>query len=420
VRLTHQYRIKPSPEQEALMLHWLELLRQHWNYALGQRLDYLRRTRSPIDRCSLRSCPIGEIPERPNYYTQARDLKQTKALFPEYKDIYLEVQQQNLIRLDKAWDRWTKPDATGKRAGRPQFKKTDELRSFTFPRVNCPKAGVHLLGEVIKFSKIGVMPVILHRPIPEGFVIKTATVVHKVDGWFVSLSLEDTSIPAPMPCEEVKTAVGVDVGLKEFLTTSEGDAVAIQHIYRKAQKRLARQQRKLARQQKGSKNAVKQKKRVALVHQRIQRQRENFHYNTAHDLCSKYDLIAVEDLNIKGLARTRLAKSILDAAWGAFLQKLEAVAVKRGKLVIKVNPWGTSQDCSGCGTKVPKTLSIRTHECPKCGLELDRDVNAARNILERALCTVGLTVSACGGLGVAQPMKQEVSLVIGRSPRQTR
>ena len=115
----------------------------------------------------------------------------------------------------------------------------------------------------------------------------------------------------------------------------------------------------------------------------------------------------MEDLNIRGLARTTLSKSILDAAWGQFISILEAVAVKRGVHVVKVSPYGTSQDCSGCGAKVPKTLSIRLHECHKCGLAMDRDENAALNILYRALSEVGRILPACGGLEDTQPVKQE-------------
>jgi putative transposase len=119
--LTYCYQITPSLEQEVLMNHTLELLRRHWNYSLGQRLDYLRRTRSQIDRCSILSEPIGDIPERVNYYTQQSDLKQTKVLFPEYRQIWAESQQVNLQRLNKAWERWLIPDASGKRGGRPRY-----------------------------------------------------------------------------------------------------------------------------------------------------------------------------------------------------------------------------------------------------------------------------------------------------------
>jgi putative transposase len=328
-------------------------------------------------------------------------------LFPDYKNIWSESQQVNLQRLNKAWERWLFPDKSGKRGGRPKFKKAGELRSFVYPRVNCPKAGAHLNNGVLKLSKIGEMPVIKHRPIPDGFTLKTCTIVHKADGWYCSVSIQDETVPEPMPLDEVKSAVGIDVGLKEFLTTSEGETVPIQQTYRKTQSHLARQQRKLARKEKESNRSNRQKNKIARIHQRIGRIRENFHYNTAHNLVKKYDLIAVEDLNIKGLARTRLSKSILDAAWGRFITILDAVAVKCGVRVVKVSPHGTSQNCSSCGVKVPKTLSIRLHECHKCGLEMDRDENAARNILDRALNEVGLILSARGGLGDTQPVKRE-------------
>ncbi|WP_365674504.1 hypothetical protein [Okeania sp. SIO3I5] len=128
------------------------------------------------------SCPIGEIPGKPGYYFQQSALKQTKILFPEYKDIYSEVQQINLQRLDKAWKRWLVPDQTGKRFGRPRFKKPGKLRSFCFSRVNHPKAVVKFNGKQIIISRFGAIPVIVHRPIPEGFNIKTATITKKADG----------------------------------------------------------------------------------------------------------------------------------------------------------------------------------------------------------------------------------------------
>ncbi len=124
-------------------------------------------------------------------------------------------------------------------------------------------------------------------------------------------------------------------------------------------------------------------------------------------------MIAVENLNIRGLAKnTKLSKSIYDVAWGNFIEKLNAVAVKRGVHVVKVNPHNTSQNCSNCGQKVPKTLSVRTHSCQKCGTVLDRDENAAKNILNKALNEVGIILSACGGLDIGQPAKQETSLFV--------
>ncbi len=327
--LTYQYRLQPTHLQAATLSQVGELLRRHWNYALGERLDYLRCTRSSIDRCSLISEQIGEIPNKVDYYSQSANLKETKSLFPEYKNIYADCQQQNLMRLDKAWKRWLIPDAKGKRGGKPRFKKQGDICSITFPRVNCSKAGANLFGNNLKLSKIGEIPVVLHRPIPEGSVIKQATIISKADGWYVSLSLFDSTVPVCLPVDEIKSAVGIDVGLEKFLTTSDAEVIAVPQFYRKAQAVLARKQRKLARQQKGSNNYHKQANKVARLHLHIARQRKDFYYSVAHYLCANYDLIGFEKLNIKGLARTRLAKSILDVAWRTFLNILQTGRVSR-------------------------------------------------------------------------------------------
>lgn len=431
--MTYQYRLNPTPEQASTMEVWGELLRRHWNYALGQRLDWLRRTRCQIDRCSIVSEPIADIPEKVDYYTQASELRQTKELFPEYKSIYADCQQQNLMRLDKAWKKWLIPDKTGKRGGRPRFKKRGHICSFTFPRVNCPKAGANLTGNILKLSKIGEIEVILHRPIPDseavatigasGFVTKQATLVKKADGWYVSLSLEDNTVPFPLPVDvseagrsPVKSAVGIDVGLEKFLATSDGQAVEIPQFYRKSQRRLARQQKQLARRSKGSKNYQRQAWEVACLHLHVARQRKEFHYQVAHWLCDQYDLIAFENLNIKGLARTRLGLSILDAAWGSFLNILQAVAVKCGKWAIGGDPRGTSIECSDCGQRVEKTLKDRVHSCPHCGLVIDRDWNSGINILNRVKRTLGLAFAGCGGYSVASPVNQQLSIAKLGSP----
>jgi putative transposase len=414
--ITYQYKLNPTAEQATTMEVWGELLRRHWNYALGQRLDWLHRTRIPFDRCSLVSEPIGEIPEKVDYYAQASALKQTKELFPDYKDIYADCQQQNLMRLDKAWKRWLIPDKTGKKGGRPRFKKRRDICSFTFPRVNCPKAGAHLNSNVLKLSKIGEISVILHRPIPDGFDVKQATILRKADGWYVSLSLEDNTVPEPVTIDKIKSVTAIDVGLEKFLTTAQGQAVSVPRFYRKAQNKLARAQRKLARQETGSKNHEKQKNRIALLHLKVARCRKEFHYSVAHWLCQTYDLISFENLNIKGLARTRLAKSILDCAWSAFLQILQAVAVKRGKQAVEVSARGSSIECSGCGTRVEKTLKDRIHKCLSCQISIDRDWNSSLVLLQRGLRTVGLPFSGCGGLGDTHPWRQQFSIVKLEAP----
>jgi putative transposase len=276
--------------------------------------------------------------------------------------------------------------------------------------VNCPKAGAHLTGNILKLSKIGEIEVVLHRPIPDGFTIKQATLVKKADGWYSSFSLEDDTVPNSLPVDKIKSAVGIDVGLYKFLATSDGQAVEIPQFYRKSQQRLARQQRQLARMKKGSKNYQRQANKVACIHLHVARERKEFHYQVAHWLCNQYDLIAFENLNIIGLARTRLAKSILDAAWGSFLNILTTVAVKRGKWAIGDDPRGTSIECSGCGGRAEKTLKDRVHDCPHCGLIIDRDWNSGINILNRVKRTLGLAFAGCGGYEDTRPVNQQFSI----------
>jgi putative transposase len=360
--------------------------------------------------------PIGEILGRVDYYTQQAALKETKQLFPEYKDIWAESQQVNLQRLKKAWERWMIPDKLGKRGGRPRFKKVGELRSFVYPRVNDKRAGAHIKDGILKLSKIGEMPVVMHRPLPDGFALKTCTIVRKADGWYCCISMQDDNVPSSLPTTEIKSATAVDVGCEKFLTTAQGQAVQVPQFYRKAQSTLARAQRKLARSEKGSKNWAEQKNRIALLHLKVARCRKEFHYHVAHWLCKTYDLISFESLNIKGLARTRLAKSILDCAWGAFLQILQAVAVKCGKQTVEVSAHGSSIECSSCGTRVEKKLKDRVHNCPSCLLSIDRDWNSARVLLERGYRTVGLPFSGCGGSEVAHPVRQQFLVVKLEAP----
>ncbi|WP_287522429.1 transposase [Okeania sp. SIO2C2] len=231
----------------------------------------------------------------------------------------------------------------------------------------------------------------------------------EADGYYVSFSLEDNpplTLPGRgtegvglIPTDNIQTAIGIDVGLKKILTTNTGETISVPNLYRKVQSNLGRKQRKVPRKQNGSNNWKKAQNRIARLYQKIARQREDFHYKTAHKLVKQYDLIAVEDLKIKGLAKnTKLSKSIYDVAWRTFIEKLNAVAVKRGVHIVKVSPHNTSINCSNCGQKVPLTLSVRTHSCHKCGTVLDRDENAAINILDKALSEVGIILPACGGV----------------------
>lgn len=361
---------------------WLELLRRQYNYRLAERFRWWEENRCDIDRCSLEVCSIAPLKEKPSYRSQQNDLPNSKALFPEYKDVYSQTLQDCVRRVEKAYDRWVKGDSSGKRSGRPRFKGKGRYRLFTYPQM---KQGC-VEGKFINLPKIGKVKLILHRPLPDGFKVKTATVSKQADGWYVNLSLEDATVPTISSHIDLDKVVGIDVGLKDFLVTSEGETVPIPQFARKSEQRRKVLNKALSRKkQKGSKRRTKAIKRLSKHYQKVARQRKDFHFKVAKQLLSKYDVIAYEDLNIKGLARTRLAKSILDAGWNQFLMIVANKAESAGLLAVAVNPRGTTQNCSGCGATVPKTLADRWHSCPHCGLELDRDWNAAINIKNLAV-----------------------------------
>ncbi len=217
-------------------------------------------------------------------------------------------------------------------------------------------------------------------------MIKTATITRKADGWYVTLSLQDSSVPefTPDPSTSENT-IGIDMGLNSFLVTDESESVEIPQYYRKAQKRLKRLQRSVSRKKRGSNPLKKSVKRLAKAHQKVANQRKDFHYKVAKRLVAKGRHIAHEALNIKGIARTKLAKSVCDAGWGQFVQILSVKAARAGLMTIAVNPKGTSQECSGCGRVVPKELHERWHPCPHCGLGISRDHNSALVIKYRVV-----------------------------------
>ena len=352
MKTAYQYRLRPTPSQSVQMENWLNLLRMQYNYRLRERFDWWDHHRTPINSCPL-VCSIAPPCEQPEYYGQKRDLVQTKVRFPEYGDVYSDVLQDCVGRVKKTFDRFIKRDVNGSRSGRPRFKKRSRYRSFTYPRIkaNC------IEGKFITLPKIGKVKLILHRPIPDGFVIKTCSVIRKPDGWYVPLTLQDDTVPAISANIDIEKIVGIDVGLKDFLVTSVGEVVPIPQFARKSEKRRKTLNQALSRKKrKGTQRRQKAGKHLSKHYQKVARQRKDFHYKTAHQLLSKYDVIAHENLNIKGLAKIHLSKSILDAGWGDFIGIVAVKAERAGLITVAVNPSGTTQLCSTCGTKVPKTL----------------------------------------------------------------
>lgn len=291
-------------------------------------------------------------------------------------------------RLTKALKRFLTAKEMGfPDGGFPRFKQPNrwhsiQLRHYARNRdVWLDEDGKHLhvpakLGRLLKIKR--------HRPI-EG-TPKTVHLVHRADGhWYALIVCETEPIPSHESCACEHPDIGIDVGLKSFLTDSEGNTVENPRFYRTSQRTLRRKQRTIARRKKGSRRRKKAARSTAQTHLKIKRQRRDFHYKTAKQYAEAYQVIAVEQLQILTMVQNHaLAKSIMDASWGAFLAILEDKAGRAGHHVVRVNPRFTSQKCHRCGEIVQKSLSVRTHLCPFCGYSADRDVNAAKNILKVA------------------------------------
>ncbi|MCC5601432.1 RNA-guided endonuclease InsQ/TnpB family protein [Nostoc favosum] len=379
MRTAYQYKLRPTKQQATEIDRWLSMLCSQYNYLLADRFNWYEQNRCPINACPL-ICYLPELRDNPDYYSQKKTLPNLKKTHPHYSDIHSQVLQDVVKRVKVTFDRFLGGDSNGKRSGRPRFKSRDRYRTFTYPQMkdDC------IQGSLINLPKLGNIKVILHRPIPDGFKTKTASVTKKADGYYITLSLEDPTVPTIKPNINPESITGIDLGLKEFLTTSDGEPVAIPQHYRKSQKRLRVIQKRVSRRKKGSNRRRKAVKQLGKQHKKVADKRKDFHFKTALRLLSKYDVVVHEDLNVKGLVMSRQALSMHDAGWSSFLSILSNKAENAGLLVIAVNPKNTSQDCSSCGMKVPKKLHERWHSC-QCGCSLDRDHNAAINIKNRAL-----------------------------------
>jgi putative transposase len=293
-------------------------------------------------------------------------------------------------RLSKALKRYIQMKNLGMPVGFPRFKTPNRWHSIQL-RQYAPTRDVWLDSDAKHLhvpAKLGrLLKIKLHRTLV-GTPVTAHLVLRADNHWYALIVCEvaypgeqGAAHPTQAACEH--PAIGLDVGLKVFLADSEGGMVENPRHYRKGQKRLAHGQRAACRRTKGSHRRKKASREVARQHLKISRQRRDFHFKTAKRYAESYGYICVEDLNVAGMARNHhLAKSIHDASWSAFLGILEDMAARAGHQVIRVPARFTTQKCHRCGEYVQKSLSVRTHICPSCGLVEDRDVNAAKNIVQ--------------------------------------
>lgn len=366
MRKTYKFRLYPTKPQIRQMERSLEVCRHVYNRTLAERKQVYEETGKTLSK-----------------YTLNNLLPQWKAENPEYNEVFSQTLQEVQERVDLAFKHFFRRVKNGEKPGYPRFKGKGWYDSFTYPQM-----GFKLKNNHIYLSKIGDVYVKFHRKI-EGNVKRVTVRRTSCTKWHVSLTVEAENTPVSII--DLNKVIGIDVGLSNFLTMSDGDNVSNPRFFKAEEKELARVQRKLSKTVKGTTERKKAIKIVQRVHERISNKRYDFVHQVSKYLVSKYSFIAFEDLNIKNMVKNHcLAKSISDAAWKMLINTTKYKAESAGSKVVLVNPANTSKMCSRCGLLVEKTLADRIHKCDSCGFVIDRDHNAAINILRLGLQSVGI------------------------------
>jgi putative transposase len=346
VRKTYKYRVYPTRQQAEALDGQLGEACRLYNAALQERRAAYRQAKTSL-----------------SYYDQANQLKVIRAAghlglanFSACQDV--------LRRVQKTFEAFFRRVKAGEKPGYPRFKPRARFDSYTFPSYG-DGCRIRDTGKLY-CQGVGELKVKWHRPW-QG-MIKTVTLKRDADRWYVAFSVECE--PSALP--DSSETVGVDMGLEVFATLSNGTRIENPRYFKTAQAHLRRAQRKVARRRHGSHRRRKAARLSQRAHVHIGNQRRDFHHQVARQLVNRYGLIAVEDLNIKGLASGMLAKAVHDVGWGLFLMILLGKAVEAGRIGVKVYAPGTSQECP-CGAPVPKRLGDRWHLCLTCGLSVPRD-----------------------------------------------
>lgn len=346
MRLTYKYRLYPTKHQTAFLDDQLREACELYNAAKQERDGAWKTCRKFI-----------------GLYDQQNQLPAMRA-DGCLKIVNAQCAQNVLHRVDDAYKAFFRRVKRGEKPGFPRYRSVQRYDSLTFPTNG---NGCRLLNNSkLRMQGAGHIKIKLHRPV-EG-KIKTITIKRKAGKWFACFSVEQDAKPLPLS----NRMIGIDVGLSAFATLSDGTAIVNPRYYRKAQAKLRICQRKVARRKKGSKRRRKAVVLLQRAYAHVSNQRADFHHKEARKLVNRYELIAVEDLNVEGLAGGMLSKSINDAGWGQFLGFIAYKAEYAGRRNPKVDPNGTSQYCI-CGARVPKTLGNRWHHCTICGLSVPRD-----------------------------------------------
>ncbi len=471
--LGYVYKLRPTKEQLVELESWLSMLYYHYNFCLKDRKynynaskqDWTSDYNFPVTSCALTCCisrdgATGEVytskPDRKTGLLKRRNasaiqdanLVDLKKARPWYKQVNSTALQQNIKRLDNAYKGFWQ---NGK--GFPKPKRRSKFRSFTITNIgneDITKTGIRIasLGWVDYFNS---------RSIPDGFKVKSATIRKKADGWYISIKIEDKSIPQAVEVkpEDVKTVLGCDLGLTKLVHCSDNSDIENPRFStNKKNKRLMRVRSRRASRKKGKANKRKAHNRLGRLHKRIADKRNGYQWKVAKDIVKKADAIILEDLNIKGMKsrckpktdvsgachasdmngkylkngqsrKVGLNRSISDAAWYSLGQKIQVMAAKSGVMVVKVNPSHTSQECSRCHYVDKSNRDKERFICTECGHIDHADKQAARTIKQRGILQAGLAVRCriprkylkkMVRRDLPEPIQLDLGLVLDKTP----
>ena len=377
----YKYRLNPPEALTETLLHHVDTCRKLYNHVLYK---------------------LNETDEIPARYKVQGQLPDLKSWWDDLNDVHSKVLQMVVKRVYDNLSTLRAQKENGRAVGMLKWKPPQEYRSLTYNQ-----SGFELKNTsgrpVLRLSKIGEIPIHLHRDIPENATIKQVTVKREPTGeWYATFGIDVDEATSEKP-ENPRDVVGIDVGIVKYAHDTDGTAVESPD-FSDERERLERAQRNLSRKERGSNNWEDQREMVARRHADLKRKRRDFLHKLSNYYAREYDLVAVEDLDAKGLIELPgNSRNRAGASWGTFLRMLEYKCEREGTHFVAVDPGGTTKECASCGTETDKPLWVREHSCPSCGFVADRDANASWNILSRGLDKVGVGHSESPPVETALP-----------------
>ena len=364
--LNYRFRLNPTSDQRERLAWTLDTCRQVYNHFL-HRLNHAEDT---------------------SKYGESNRLPKLKRWWTDLQDVHSKVLQKVVERLYDNLSTLRGLKENGHRVGQLRWKGAGYYHSFTYSQSGF-KLDKKSDRDELYLSKIGRIPIVAHRDLPTDATVKAVTIKREPTGkWYAVLTVETPDDPPEKP-DKPEQCVGIDVGILKFVHDTDGTAVGSLDLS-DGRERLEHEQRVLSRREHGSKNWEKQRRKVARRHADLKRKRRDFLHKLSNYYAREYDLVAVEDLDAKGLMELDgNSRNRASAAWGTFRRMLAYKCERDGTHFVKVEPAGTTKECAQCGVETDKPLWVREHSCPACGFTADRDENAAWNILSRGISEVG-------------------------------